>query len=211
MTDSEKASIQKECRKFIEKDPCLARKFNLCSEEDKEWVLNYLSTGKGTIPYEMNTGYDWLDVSPEKGDFFKTHEFYSHLKDGVLTEAEYNNVKSFYQTTRLKNLGELNKMNNFQDTIILCKIFEQRSEQLQKLFRYNPRQCDSASSFSGCAQRDKSKCLIALPSEVEHVRVFKTLIGSFSYVNTRLALDTQILFDLKIDGKNKQKEYLQLY
>ena len=36
----------------------------------------------------------------------------------------------------------------------------------------------------------KSKCLIALPTAPEHVRVFeKTLIGGFSCVNTRLAFD----------------------
>ena len=36
---------------------------------------------------------------------------------------------------KLKNLGELNIIYNFQDTIILCEIFEQQSEQLQRLFR----------------------------------------------------------------------------
>ena len=32
----------------------------------------------------------------------------------------------------LSNLRELNQMYNFQDTIILCKMFEQRSDMLQK-------------------------------------------------------------------------------
>ena len=40
---------------------------------------------------------------------------------------------------KLKTLGELNKLYNFQDNIILCKIFENRSHQLQKLFKYNPK------------------------------------------------------------------------
>ena len=56
-----------------------------------------------------------------------------------------------------KDLGELNKIYNFQDTIILCEIFEQRSERLQQLFKYNPRKCNSASSFSGCAHREQTK------------------------------------------------------
>ena len=38
---------------------------------------------------------------------------------------EYGNVKKIYQTMKLKNLGELNKIYNFQGTIIFCKIFEQ--------------------------------------------------------------------------------------
>ena len=35
---------------------------------------------------------------------------------------------------KLSNLGELNQIYNFQDTIILCEIFEQRSDLLKKIF-----------------------------------------------------------------------------
>ena len=95
-------------------------------------------------------------------------------------------------------------------------MFEHRSEHFQKLFKFNPRIFNSASSFRGYVHRDKSKCLIALPTDAEHVRVFeKTLIGGFSCVNTRVAFDTQILlsnkenekaiFDLEINGKKQIK------
>ena len=98
-----------------------------------------------------------------------------------------------------ENLGELNKIYNCQDTVILCEIFEQLSDQLQKLFIYNPRQCTSASYFSGCAQRHQSKCCIALPTDTEYVRIFeKTLIGGFSCVNTKLPFNTWVyLFPIK--------------
>ena len=44
--------------------------------------------------------------------------------------------------------------------------------------------------------------LIALPTEAEHNRVFEqTLIGGFSYVNTRLAFDTQVLLSNEENGK----------
>ena len=46
-------------------------------------------------------------------------------------------------------------------TKILCEIFEQRSR-LQEIFKFNPRKCNSVSSFSSCVHRDKSKCYIAL-------------------------------------------------
>ena len=99
----------------------------------------------------MITRYDSLDISPEEGNFFLPHNFYSSLKDDIMTLEEYENVKKkTYQTMKLKNVGELSKIYNFQDTIILCEIFEQRSEHLQKLFKYNPRKCNSASSYSGC-------------------------------------------------------------
>ena len=96
---------------------------------------------------------------------------------------------------KLSNLGELSRLYNFQDlTIIFCEIFEQRSNILQSIFKYNPRKCNSVSSFSGCVHRNKSKCCIALPTDAEFVRVFeKTLIGGFSCVNTRLTFDTDIL------------------
>ena len=163
-----------------------------------------------------------MDISPEGGNFFLPHKFYSSLKDDVVTRKESKNVKRFYQTMKLENLGELNKICNFQDTITFCEKFDQRSERLQKRFKYNPRKCNSASSFSGCVYRDKIKFLVVLPTDTEHVRVFeKTLIGGFSCVNTRLAFDTQILldenrnekllFDLHINGENKQKEFQQKY
>ena len=73
-----------------------------------------------------------------------------------------------------------------------------------------------ARSFSDCVHRDKSKCLIVLPTEAEHARIFeKTLIRGFSCVNIRLAFDTQILlsnkknekaiFDLEINGQRQIK------
>ena len=107
---------------------------------------------------------------------------------------EYENVvKKFFKILRLKTLGDLNRINNFQDTSILCEIFEQRSTLLQKLFKYNAKKCNSASSFSGCVHRLKSKCCIALQTDAEIVRVFeKTLIGGYSCVNTRMAFDTYL-------------------
>ena len=86
------------------------------------------------------------------------------------------------------------------------EIFEQHSCHLQDLFKFNPRMCNSASLFSGCVHRGKSKCCIALPTDTEHVTVFeKTLINGFSWVNTRLAFDTKILLENK---KKMKKGYL---
>ena len=93
---------------------------------------------------------------------------------------------------------------------------EQRSSLFQKIVKYNPRKCNSASSFSGCVHRNKIKCCIALPTDAEHATAFeKSLIGGFSCVNTRLAFDTnvllndldkeKVLFDLDINGKKQTK------
>ena len=157
-----------------------------------------MSSRKGTTMYELMTEYDSLDIVPENRDFFLRHHFFSGLKDAVMSDKEYENVKKLYKTLELENLGELDKIYNFQDTIILCEIFYQRSCCLQDFFKYNLCKCNSASLFRGCVQRNKSKCYVALPSDAEHVRLFeKTLIGGFSCVITRLAFVTEILIDNK--------------
>ena len=167
----------------------------MLSQTEREWVLEYLSSGKGSIPYELITDFDSLNISPNK-DFFKLHQFYSNIKDSVLSKEEYDNVKKFYNLMKLSNFGELNQIYNFQDTIILCEIFEQRADLFKEKFKFNPQKCNSDSSFSGCVHRNKSKCCIVLPTDAKYVRAFeKTLIGGFSCVNTRLAFDANVLLN----------------
>ena len=86
----------------------------------------------------MVTKYDYLDIKPEDGEFFLPHQLCPTLKDNILTDEEYKNVKKFYQTMKLENLGELNKICNFQGTIILCEMSEQRSSHLQNLLNSIP-------------------------------------------------------------------------
>ena len=195
MTDEEKHNVRKNCRNFI------ADKLMFLNEENEKWVLDYLCSGKGMIPYQMITDFHSLNLRPD-GDFFKGESFYSTLKEKNISEEEYEKVKNFFTILRLKTLGDLNKIYNFQDTTILCEIFEQRANLLQKLFKYNPRKCNSASGFSGCVQRLKSKCCIALPVDAEITRVFEqTLIGGYSCVNTRMAFDTEIFLK---DAENQK-------
>ena len=195
MTDEEKHNVRKNCRNFI------ADKLMFLNEENEKWVLDYLCSGKGMIPYQMITDFDSLNLRSD-GDFFKGESFYSTLKEKNISEEEYEKVKNFFTILRLKTLGDLNKIYNFQDTTILCEIFEQRANLLQKLFKYNPRKCNSASGFSGCVQRLKSKCCIALPVDAEIIRVFEqTLIGGYSCVNTRMAFDTEIFLK---DAENQK-------
>ena len=218
LTDDKKAAIYSKCEKYLLSDSALSKTFIYCTKEWKKWVLSYLSSGKGTIPYELVGDFDSLSIAPEDGDFFKSHEFYSSMKD-CFEWKKYENLKKFYKTLKLNNLGELNQIYNFQDTIILCEIFERTSAKFQEMFKFNPKKCNSASSFTSCAHRGKSKCCIALPTDVEHVRVFeKTLIGGFSSINKRPALDTEILlndhnnekvlYELNIDGKKTNETYL---
>ena len=194
MTDIERANVRKKCRRF------LAGKLMFLTDEDEAWVLDYLSSGKGMIPYQMITDFDSLKKVP-KEDFFQKKDFYSELKEKDISDEEYQNVKKFFMLLRLKTLGDMNRIYNFQDTLILCKIFEQKASLLEKLFKFNPRKCNSASSFSGTVHRNKTKCNIVMPTNTKQIRVFeKTLIGGYSCVNTRMAFDTE-LFLKDLDNK----------
>ena len=146
------------------------------------------------ISYQMITDFNSLEIKPEHGGFFKHSDFYSSLKERNISNEKYENVKRFFTVLRLKTLGDLNRIYNFQDTAILCETFEEWATLLQKLFKFNTRTCNSTSSFSGCVQRLKSKCCIALPTDAEIVRVFEsTLIRGYTCVNTRMAFDTDLL------------------
>ena len=87
--------------------------------------------------------------------------------------------------------------------------------------------------MSGYIEREMSRIILALPTKLEHVKVFEqTVTDGFSSVSTRMAFDTQILLpnleykddleknqlnkdfkykvvcDLKLDGKKAQKKRL---
>ena len=85
-------------------DSIPSKRYRLCTEDEKKWMLDYLSSRKGTIPYELITDFDSLNIVPDK-EFFLPHQFYSSMKDSTISEEEYENLKKFYTTLKLKNLG----------------------------------------------------------------------------------------------------------
>ena len=74
MADQERENVRKMCRIY------LATKLVLLSQKDEDWILDYLSSGKGVIPYRMIKNFDSLNIEPENGEFFKLEDFYSTLK-----------------------------------------------------------------------------------------------------------------------------------
>ena len=94
------------------------------------------------------------------------------LKNEIVNDESYENVKKFWKLLRLKKLSESIDLHNFQDTIILCEIFENRANEMMRKFPYNPRKCTSACSLSGPIYRFLSKAIIALPTQAEIVDFF---------------------------------------
>ena len=127
-------------------------------------------------------------------NFGEKSEFFSELKLSAVDDQSYENSKYLFQLLKMRNLGDLNDLHNTQDVFLLTEIIESRFQAMQNTYGFNPRKCNSASSMSGCIEREMSKVISMLPTKYEHVEIFEqTVIGGFSSANTRLAFDSQIL------------------
>ena len=119
----------------------------------------------------------------------------------------------------MRNLGDLNDLYNSQDVILLTETIENCFQAMQNAYGFNLRKFNSASSMSGCIEREMSKIILALPTKYEHAEIFEqTVIGGFSSVNTRLTFDSQILLpnldfknDLNHNPMNKIFDYKIVY
>ena len=234
--DKEKAEIRKVAEHFLTAHFYFGSVWKILKQEEKDKFLYLISAGKGVMPYEKIKKIESLLEPPEK-DFFEYTEFYSGLKQKNVSFAEYENCRYLFKTLKMRNLGDLNDLYNMQDTILLCELIENRFQIMQEKFSFNPRKINSASTLSGCVQRDVSKVIIALPTNYEHVEVFeKSLIGGFSCVNMRIGFDSEVLlpsfskqeyakmnidqsfrtfknqnyklgYKIKLDGDNSYKDY----
>lgn len=69
--ETEKQNVKSQCKTFINNNRKLNRNFSSCTQEEQEWILNYLSPGKNPAPYEMMIEFDSLDIPPEQKIFFQ--------------------------------------------------------------------------------------------------------------------------------------------
>ena len=115
-------------------------------------------------------------MAPE-GEFFSKTKFYSTLRNEIIDDQSYENVKIFWKALRLEKLSDLNLNNiyNFRDTIILCEIFENRAAEMMKKTLHNPRKCTSGSSVSGSMHHFLLKAIIALPTQAKIVDLFEKM------------------------------------
>ena len=194
-TDEEKYKIQKLTIQFLTTHDYFSVVWEKLTYEQRKKVVEIISSGKGVIPYEkIETINSLSTVKPENGIFFSKDEFFSTLKDKEVDNESYENAKKLFILLQMRNLSDLNDLYNVQDVIILLEIIENRFQIIQDKTNYNPRIINSASKLSGCIQREKSKCILALPINNVQMEVFeKTVCGGFSSVNNRLSFDTEIL------------------
>ena len=115
MNDEERQGIRDAFARVLQYKPLF------CTFKEKQWILEYLAKGKGTIPYQKFAQFESLLLRPPSGqDFFSKDDFYSTLREKGIEDEDYEEVKKFFKQLNLKTLGELNKYYNIQDTLILC-------------------------------------------------------------------------------------------
>ena len=194
MSDLEKSKVSKLVQQFIATHSYFSIVWNDMDFLQKNKVIDIVVSGKGIIPYEKIETIESLSRKPEDGVFFSKDEFYSSLKAEQVDDISYQNAKTLFLTLKMRDLSDLNDLYNAQDVIILLEIIENRFQQIQDMTDYNPRIINSASKLSGCIQREKSKCIIALPTDNIQMEIFeKTICGGYSSVNNRLSFDTELL------------------
>ena len=106
-SEIEKKNVRASCLKFIEKNETYSAIFNFLPDNDKNWILDYLCGSKRVIPYEKIKTHQDLESIPEN-DFCSKTEFYSSLKNEIINDKSYGNVKKFRELLCLKKLSELN-------------------------------------------------------------------------------------------------------
>ena len=75
----------------------------------------------------------------------------------------------------MRKLGDLNDLHNTQDVVLLTEIIESRF-QANETYGFIPRKCNSASSMSGCIEREMSKIISAFPTKYKHVEFFEEIV-----------------------------------
>ena len=97
---------------------------------------------------------DSLLLTPDDKKFWYKTEFYSKLKMQAVDDEAYENSKFLYENLKMRHLGDLNDLYNFQDVALLCEILENRFQLMHERYGFNPRKCNSASTLSGCIERE---------------------------------------------------------
>ena len=159
-------------------------------------VLEIITSRTGIIPYGKIVPRDSFDLKPENFLFFflKKEKFIANFNKNLYQVKDMKVHSIPYKTLKANNLNDINDLYNAQDTILLCAINENRFQLMYDKYGFNHRKCDSASTLSASTERDILKVMFTLLKSNELVKVFeKTLTGDFTYVNTRLGFDAELL------------------
>ena len=80
--------------------------------EDKKWIVDYLSGGKGVIPYETIKEWEDFNIRPNPNEiFFSKTSFYSSLNKAMMvTDEQYKDIKKLFTKMKMNNISDLNAL-----------------------------------------------------------------------------------------------------
>ena len=149
----------------------------LVSHDEKQFVLEYLASGKGCFPYKIVTGFDSLSALPEDGDCWLIESFYSRLRDEGISQKEWEGCRKLYKILKMRNRSNFNDIYDIQDIVILAIIPEYHWQKIKDDTGFDPRCFTSASTLSGAIERIKSKVILTYPQSVEIVDLMEKLLS----------------------------------
>ena len=170
---TEKKHIEKLTIQSLTTHDYFSKVWGELTQNQRNILLEIIANGKGVIPYEKIECIDSLGIAPEDGVFFSKDEFFSTLKGQAVDDEAYKNSEKLFILLRMRNLSDLNELYNAQDVILLSEMIENRFQAMQDRTGYNPRIINSTSKLSGCIQREKSKVILALPTNNIQMETFE--------------------------------------
>ena len=88
----ERENIKKFLIVFLETHSRYNFKYNILTHGNKMWVINYLSSGKRVLPYEMIKKWEDLNEKPTVEQLFSKTDSYSSLKNSIISDEEYEDI-----------------------------------------------------------------------------------------------------------------------
>ena len=92
---NEKENLEKFLIVFLETHPKCSFKYNLLTFKNEMWVVHYLLPGKGVIPYGSIKTWEDLNTVPPTDNFFLKTDFYSSLKNTVISDEDTKTLKNY--------------------------------------------------------------------------------------------------------------------
>ena len=157
LTPEEKRAAEKVTKQFFNQHYYFSTVWPYLVLKLQEKFLDIVTSGKGIIPYKLIVDMQSLLLTPDDEQFWNKTEFFSELKLQTVDDESCENSKFLFKTLKMRNLGDINDLYNTQDVILLCQILESRFQAKQNTYGFNLRKCNSASTRSGCIERECQK------------------------------------------------------
>ena len=103
LTDEEKNAVKKLTEKFLNQHYYFCTIWPYLSIQKKNKILEIISESKGIIPYEIIVDMESFFITPDR-DFWEKTEFFSELKQSVVSDEDYEHSKYLYQTLKMQHL-----------------------------------------------------------------------------------------------------------